>query len=53
MSAKDVLNKMARNSVTLLYLCNQAQVTKAIPKKDYAKIKDVVQEIRELAGELP
>ena len=53
MSAKDTLFKMAVKSITLLYLCTQAQARKAISKKEYADIKGLVQEIQELAEQLP
>ncbi len=53
MSMKDTLFKMAMKSIRLLEQCTMAQTKKAISKKEYAEIKDLELEIRELAEDLP
>lgn len=53
MSAKDTLFKMAMKIIRLLELCSRAQKKKVIPRKDYNEIKGLVQELRELAENLP
>ncbi|MBA7638668.1 hypothetical protein ES703_46324 [subsurface metagenome] len=52
MSTKDTLFKMAMKSVRLLELCTRGQTKKAISKKEYAEIKELELEIRELAEDL-
>ena len=53
MSAKEVLFKLALNGIRLLELCTMGQAKKTISKKEYTQIKGVIQEIQELAEQLP
>ena len=53
MSAKELLYKLALRSIRVMYLCTQAHARKAISKKDYKAIKDLVQGMKDLAEDLP